>query len=117
MQNALNTPSLSAEDARKLGLWIDLAKQLGSMIGQLTDEEIIDMQIEYCGVMLGSSTSRTNAALAAILGTKFASVNLVNVRDMASQRGINVKNPTDSAGDYQAADFVSTPTAARSPAR
>ena len=38
-----------------------------------------------------------------MLGTKFASVNLVNVRDMANQRGINIKETrTDSAGDYQA---------------
>ena len=118
VQNALNTPSLSAEDARKLGPWIDLAKQLGSMIGQLTDEEIIDMQIEYCGDASGLKHEPiTNAALAAILGTKFASVNLVNVRDMASQRGINVKETrTDSAGDYQAVVriVVSTPDYRRS---
>ena len=88
------------------------------MIGQLTDEEIIDMQIEYCGDASGLKHEPiTNAALAAILGTKFASVNLVNVRDMASQRGINVKETrTDSAGDYQAVVriFVSTPDYRRS---
>ena len=122
VQNALNTPSLSAEDARKLGPWIDLAKQLGSMIGQLTDEEIIDMQIEYCGDASGLKHEPiTNAALAAILGTKFASVNLVTSATWPASAGSTSRKPGPTAPaiirPWCGSSSRRRTTAARSPAR
>ena len=47
--NAINFPSISAEDAPRLTPWVRLAEQLGSFAGQLTDVPIKGVRIEYCG--------------------------------------------------------------------
>ncbi len=49
VQNALNMPSVTAEEAKVMGPWIKLADHLGSFIGQMTDEAIKAINILYDG--------------------------------------------------------------------
>ncbi len=48
--NALNMPSVTAEEAKVMGPWIKLAGHLGNFIGQMTDEPIKAINILYDGV-------------------------------------------------------------------
>src|SRR5207248_11493017 len=47
--NAVNFPSITAEEAPKLKPFIDLAEKLGSFAGQLTESGILKVQITYEG--------------------------------------------------------------------
>ena len=59
--NAINMPSVTAEEAKIMGPWIKLADHLGNFIGQMTDEPIKAINILYDGVAsemnLGALTS------------------------------------------------------------
>ena len=46
VQNALNMPSVTAEEAATMGPWIKLAEHLGSFVGQMT-EEMIQQYLEH----------------------------------------------------------------------
>jgi D-3-phosphoglycerate dehydrogenase len=66
--NALNMPSVTAEEAKVMGPWIKLAGHLGNFVGQMTDEPIKAINILFDGVAsemnLGALTS---AAVAGIM--------------------------------------------------
>src|SRR5262249_52279687 len=49
--NAVNIPSISAEDAAKLKPFLALAAQLGTLAGQLAGEGIPSVRIEYEGAV------------------------------------------------------------------
>src|SRR3974390_2385047 len=49
ISNAVNFPSITAEEAPKLRPFVDLAEKLGSFAGQLTDSGISKLQISYEG--------------------------------------------------------------------
>ena len=51
VENALNMPSVTAEEAKVMGPWVKLAGNLGSFIGQMTDEPINAINILYDGVV------------------------------------------------------------------
>ena len=63
--NALNMPSISAEEAQKVRPWISLAEKLGAFAGQLTTTSVTSVEILYEGVA-GTLNIRalTQAALA-----------------------------------------------------
>ena len=66
--NALNMPSISADEAPRLKPFIALAEKLGSFAGQLTEDAITGIVIEYAGDV-GEMNTRalTSAALAGVL--------------------------------------------------
>jgi D-3-phosphoglycerate dehydrogenase / 2-oxoglutarate reductase len=49
VNNAINMPSISAEDAPRLRPYVALAEQLGMFAGQLTESAIEGVEIEYVG--------------------------------------------------------------------
>ena len=49
VENALNMPSVTAEEAKVMGPWVDLSGHLGAFIGQMTDEPIKAINILYDG--------------------------------------------------------------------
>jgi D-3-phosphoglycerate dehydrogenase len=49
VSNALNMPSVTAEEAAVMGPWLKLAEHLGAFVGQLTDEPIEEIEIVYNG--------------------------------------------------------------------
>src|SRR5690606_30089965 len=54
--NALNFPSISAEEAPLLTPWVQLAEALGSFAGQLTETAIKGIHIEYEGTPAAPNT-------------------------------------------------------------
>ena len=60
--NALNFPSISAEEAPRLTPWVKLAEMLGSFAGQLTETAIKGIRIEYEGDVAALNTKPMMAA-------------------------------------------------------
>ncbi len=90
--NALNMPSITAEEAPRLTPWVKLADQLGSFAGQLTETGLKGVRIEYEGNVAELNTrAMTAAALAGILRPLLSSVNMVSAPTMARERGIKVE--------------------------
>lgn len=90
--NALNMPSISAEDAPKLKPYLKLAEQLGSFAGQITEHAIKKIEIEYEGTITDVNTDPiTSTLLAALLAQQTESVNMVNATQIAQSRGIEIK--------------------------
>ncbi|MCZ6844896.1 MAG: phosphoglycerate dehydrogenase, partial [Alphaproteobacteria bacterium] len=89
--NALNMPSVSAEDAPRLRPYIRLAEQLGSFAGQMTESGIKSVSIEYEGHAAELNTKALNAAvLKGLLSPLLEGVNMVSAPVIAHQRGIGV---------------------------
>ncbi|HUZ33619.1 MAG TPA: phosphoglycerate dehydrogenase [Xanthobacteraceae bacterium] len=101
--NALNFPSISAEEAPKLKPFIALAEKLGSFAGQLTETGIKQVQICYEGVVAQMNTrALTSAAIAGILRPMLQGVNVVSAPTVAKERGIAVEETRrDAEGDYE----------------
>lgn len=99
--NAINMPSLSAEDAKRLGPYMKLVEQLGSFAGQLTQSGLKAVVVEYEGAVAKLNCGPlTQAALTGLLRPMLDSVNMVNAPVLARQRDISVseiKHDRDSA--------------------
>jgi D-3-phosphoglycerate dehydrogenase len=100
--NALNIPSMSAEDAKALGPYLTLADQLGSFAGQLTEHGLKKVEIEYDGkASLLNTKPLTAVALRGLLAPLVSGVNMVNAPIVAKERGIEVATTShERAGDY-----------------
>ncbi len=101
--NAINLPSVSAEEMPKLKPYMNLMRQLGGLLGQLTDQAIVEVAMTYEGVAAGLNTKPLTAvALEGLLGRQLESVNMINAPAIAEERGIEVSEITRSvAGNYQ----------------
>jgi len=101
--NAVNMPSLTAEEAARLKPYMVLAEQLGSFAGQLTETGIRAVTIEYEGAIAELNTKPLTAtALTGLLAPQLASVNMVNAPLICRQRDIRVSETRRAeAGDYQ----------------
>ena len=93
--NALNMPSISAEEAPRLKPFVDLAEKLGAMTGQLLEEPIEAVEFCYMGGVAKLNTKpMTAAALAGLLKPMMSEVNMVSAPAIASERGLIVKEST-----------------------
>ncbi len=101
--NALNMPSVTAEEAVRLKPYMALAQQLGGFAGQLTHSGLQAVSLEYEGQVAALNTRPlTNIALAALLAPMLDSVNMVNAPLVARERDIEVSEVKhDRPGDYQ----------------
>jgi len=101
--NALNIPSVSAEDAAKLKPYLQLGEQLGSFSGQILDSGIKSVKIEYQGVVSGLNTKPiTSVLLTGLLTPVSESVNMVNAPIVAKERGIDISEvKNEKSGNYQ----------------
>jgi D-3-phosphoglycerate dehydrogenase len=90
--NALNMPSITAEEAPRLTPFVTLADQLGSFAGQLTETGVRQIRIEYEGNAAAMNTrALTAAVLTGFLKPLLQSVNMVSAPVMARERGIQVE--------------------------
>ncbi len=91
VSNALNMPSITADEAPRLKPFIAVAEKLGSFAGQLTEDAITGVVIEYAGDV-GEMNTRalTSATLAGILQPMLGTVNMVSAPVVARERGIKV---------------------------
>jgi len=101
--NALNMPSVSAEEAPRLRPYMELARQLGSFAGQLTRTGLRAIKIEYEGQAADLNTRPLTAvALAGLLGPLLESINMVNAPVIARERNIEISEVKHSRpSDYQ----------------
>src|SRR5437762_298261 len=101
--NAVNMPSLTAEEATRLKPYMVLAEQLGSFAGQLTETGIRSVSVEYEGDPAHFNVKPLTAtALTGLLAPQLAAVNPVNVQVLCTKRGIRVAETQRSGqGDYQ----------------
>jgi D-3-phosphoglycerate dehydrogenase / 2-oxoglutarate reductase len=103
ISNAINFPSISAEEAPKLKPFIALAEKLGSFAGQLTETGISKVQLAYEGAVAQMNTKAlSSAALAGLLRPMLGDVNVVSAPVVAKERGIVVEEITrEMPEDYE----------------
>jgi len=90
--NALNMPSLSAEEAPKLKPYMALAEKLGSLVGQLAHGNLDKISIEVEGAAAQLNIKPiTGAVLAGLMRRYSDTVNMVNAPFMAKERGLDVR--------------------------
>ena len=91
VQNALNMPNVTAEEAAIMAPWIKLASHLGSFIGQMTDEPIKAINILYDGTVAEMNLAALNqAVIAGVLKAHNPDVNLVSAPVVARDKGIQI---------------------------
>jgi D-3-phosphoglycerate dehydrogenase len=112
ISNAVNFPSISAEEAPRLRPFIELAEKLGSFAGQLTETGIKMVHLSYEGQVAGMNTKAlTSAAIAGLLRPMLQEVNVVSAPGVAAERGIIIEETTRAAaGDYESLITVSVVT-------
>ncbi len=95
VSNALNMPSVTAEEAKVMGPWLKLAGHLGAFVGQLTDEPIRAINILYNGHVAAMNTAALNAsAVAGIMKAANPDVNMVSAPVIAKDRGMDISTTT-----------------------
>ncbi|MFN2474542.1 MAG: phosphoglycerate dehydrogenase [Sphingomicrobium sp.] len=100
--NAINMPSLSAEEAPRLKPYMALAEKLGKLVGQIVGEDVrsVAVEIEGAAAQLNQKPI-TGAVLAGLMGTYSQTVNMVNAPFLAKERGLDVREVRhDREGDY-----------------
>ena len=106
--NAVNFPSITAEEAPRLKPFVALAEKLGSFLGQLTEAGIRGIRIEYEGEVARMNTrALTAAAITGVLRPLLADVNMVSAPIAAREKGIMVEELTREArGNYESRVFI-----------
>ena len=93
VRNAVNFPSLPADDLQRLQPWIRLADDLGTIAAQMGPARIESIGVRYYGALAESRTLDVLAASAAagVLRPILSSgVSMVNARAAARQRAIDI---------------------------
>jgi D-3-phosphoglycerate dehydrogenase len=89
--NALNSPSITAEEAPRLKPFVALAEKIGAFAGQMVDFGITAIDIAYEGDVSALNVKpMTSAALAGVLKPMLAEINMVSAPAVAKERGITV---------------------------
>jgi D-3-phosphoglycerate dehydrogenase / 2-oxoglutarate reductase len=102
VSNAINMPSLSAEEAPRLRPYMALAEKLGRLVGQIVGDEVrsVDVEVEGAAAELNMKPI-TGAVLAGLMGTYSQSVNMVNAPFLAKERGLDLREIRhEREGDY-----------------
>lgn len=100
--NALNMPSLTAEESKRLSPYMSLVRQLGSFVGQLTENAIKEIHIEYQGDVTELNVRPlTSIVVEGLLSPLMSNVNMVNALSIAKDRDIDVvESKHEGEGDY-----------------
>ncbi len=110
--NAINMPSISAEDAPRLKPYMKLAEQLGSFAGQITEHAIKSVEISFEGTVAEINVKPLVAiVVASLLKPQVESVNMVNALSIAEARGIKISETrTGSSRDFRSMINVNVTT-------
>ena len=102
VENALNMPSVTAEEANVMGPWLKLAMHLGSFAGQLTDEPIKAINILYDGAVSDMNLAALNCSVVSgIMKKANPDVNMVSAPMIAKERGIKISTTNqDKSGAF-----------------
>jgi D-3-phosphoglycerate dehydrogenase len=91
VQNALNMPSVTAEEAAVMGPWLKLAQHLGAFVGQMTDAPIQAINVLYDGAVAEMNLDALNAAvIAGVMKATNPDVNMVSAPVVAKERGVKL---------------------------
>ncbi len=114
--NALNMPSLTAEEATRLRPYMKLAEQLGSFAGQMAEAGLSAISVEYEGHVAALNTRPLTAiVLTYVLRRMIETVNMVNAPLICRERDIRVtESKLDGEADYQTLIRVKVSGAGRS---
>jgi D-3-phosphoglycerate dehydrogenase len=114
--NAVNMPSISAEDAPRLRPYMTLAGQLGSFVGQLAETSLKSVNIEFRGHVAELNTRPLiSAILCGLLRPQLDAVNMVSAPLVARERGIEVSETIhENPGDYETLIRLTVATERRS---
>ncbi|SNT21699.1 phosphoglycerate dehydrogenase [Tropicimonas sediminicola] len=97
VENALNMPSVTAEEAKVMGPWLKLSEHLGAFIGQMTDEPIKAINILYDGKVAEMNLDALGcSAIAGVMKASNPDVNLVSAPIQAAERGVQVSRTTQA---------------------
>src|SRR3982750_2810452 len=112
ISNAINFPSITAEEAPKLKPYIALAEKLGSFAGQLTESGILKVEITYEGHVAEMKIKAiTSAVLSGLLRPMLGDVNVVSAPVVAKERGMVVDEIVRAAqSDYESLITVTVTT-------
>ncbi len=90
-RNAVNMPSVSPEEYKKLEPYLRLGEKLGAFVAQIAGERLEEVRISYDGGLAELNTALVrNAALKGILSQIAEDVNLINAAAQAQARGVEV---------------------------
>ena len=103
ISNAINSPSITAEEAPSIKPFLTLAEQLGSFAGQLTETGVLGIRIEYEGDVAQMNTKALTASVVTgVLKPLLQTVNTVSAPAMAKQRGIHIEETfREQQGAYE----------------
>ena len=92
IKNAVNFPSVAPEEFQKLQPFVTLAKQLGSLVGQMGEARIQSLSVRYYGdLATGQHPLIVSAALAGLFQSILSdTVTEVNAKAVAKARGIDL---------------------------
>ena len=115
VSNAINMPSITAEEAARMRPWISMATHLGKFVGQMTTEPILHLNVLYDGSVAELNTEALNAVtISAILKVSNPEVNMVSAEMAARERGIVISSTTQSkSGIFDAYMKLSVKTETR----
>ena len=112
ISNAVNFPSITAEEAPRLRPFVELAEKLGSFAGQQTESGIEKVTIVYEGAVAQMKVrALTSAALAGLLRPMLQDVNVVSAPIVAKERGMVIEEITrEGECDYESLITVTLTT-------
>jgi D-3-phosphoglycerate dehydrogenase len=99
-KNAVNMPPIPAEVLSKLEPYFALGLKLGSLLAQLTEGAVLEVQVNYSGELLDvDTTPLTRYIVTGVLGHHlgFEQVNIVNSLHLAKLRGLDIVVQKSSA--------------------
>ena len=95
VSNAINMPSISAEESAVIGPFVQLAAYLGSFVGQMTEEPIESINILYDGEVASMNTRALDSALiAGMIKPQVPDANMVSAPIIARERGVKISTTT-----------------------
>lgn len=92
IRNAVNFPSVSAEEFSRLQPFVELGERLGGLVAQLNDTRADSLGVRYYGDLAdGKNDMIVNAVLVGLFRPILSSaVTMVNARSVAASRGIEI---------------------------
>lgn len=92
IRNAVNFPSLAAEEFQKLQPYVEVARRVGALLGQMGAARIEGVSLRYYGALASESNPLiVSSVLEGLLRTVLSTpVTPVNARHIAAERGIEV---------------------------
>jgi D-3-phosphoglycerate dehydrogenase len=103
VSNALNSPSITAEEAPRLRPYVALAERLGAFAGQMVDVGLTGVDVAFEGDVAALNVRPLSAAaLAGVMRPMLAEINMVSAPAVARERGVTVsESRQDSSPIYE----------------